>query len=223
MEVFPFACDGADLCLLAIAEHHYGIMMEDVGDSVQVVGEVLLEGGFEVLVDVLALDEEQRQSIHEADYVCPAAVKVALHPKLPHGEEVVAGRLVEVEEPHSLFCQLAIFIAECHLHPFSHLLVLLPVGGGEGLGGDGGCDLAHGIVVSDIGQAGIEIGQPLAQDSSQHDLAVGGAAQEAAGPEVLGVMSIDRLPAELMLQVIGGGLLDEGGFGKDTHSALQCF
>ena len=38
-------------------------------------------------------------------------------------------------------------------------------------------------------------------------------AQKAFWPEVLVVIGVDRFPAELMLQVIGGGLLDEGVFG----------
>jgi len=84
VEVLPFAGDGADLCLLAIAEHHNGVMMEDVRDGVQVVREVFLEGGFEVLVDILALNEKQRQSVYETDDICPAAVQVARHPQLSH-------------------------------------------------------------------------------------------------------------------------------------------
>ena len=43
--------------------------------------------------------------------------------------------------------------------------------------------------------------------------AAGGAAQQAAGVEVLVVVGVDRLPAELLLKVIGGGLLNEGVFG----------
>ena len=62
-------------------------------------------------------------------------------------------------------------------------------------------------------QAGVQLGQLLAQDSGQHNLAVGGAAQKTIRPEVLVVIGVDRFPAELMLQVIGGGLLDEGVFG----------
>ena len=55
-------------------------MMEDVRDGVQVVGEVFLEGGFEVLVDVLALYEQERQAVYETDDICPAAVEVATYP-----------------------------------------------------------------------------------------------------------------------------------------------
>ena len=62
-------------------------------------------------------------------------------------------------------------------------------------------------------QAGVQLGQLLAQDSGQHYLPIGGPAQKAVWPEVLAVISIDRIPAELLLQVIGGGLLDEGVFG----------
>jgi len=53
--------------------------------------------------------------------------------------------------------------------------------------------------------------------------AAGGAAQQAAGVEVLVVVGVDRLPAELLLQVVGSGLLDEGVFGVGTHTATSPF
>ena len=58
MKVFPTTGDRANLCLFTIAEHNNGVVVEDMRDGVQVVGEILLEGGFEVLVDVLALNKE---------------------------------------------------------------------------------------------------------------------------------------------------------------------
>ena len=52
--------------------------------------------------------------------------------------------------------------------------------------------------------------------------AAGGAAQQAAGVEVLVVVGVDRLPAELLLHVFGGGLLNEGVFGAGySHRHLS--
>ena len=58
VEVLPAAGDGADLRLLAVAEHHHRVVVEDVGDGVAVIRVVALEGGLQVAMDVLALDEE---------------------------------------------------------------------------------------------------------------------------------------------------------------------
>ena len=131
---------------------------------------------------------------------------------------MVVAWLVEIEELHPLFHQFAVAVAEGHLYSVPHLVVLLPVGGSQGLRSHGGGDLAHGIVVSGIGQAGVQLSQLLAQDSGQHYLPIGSPAQKAVWPEVLAVISIDRIPAELLLQVIGGGLLDEGVFGVGAHT-----
>ena len=191
VEVLPAAGDGADLGLLAVAEHDYGVVVEEVGDGVQVVGEVLLEGDLEVLVDVLALHEKQRQAVDEADDVRAPAVEVASHPELPHAEEVVFVRLVKVEEAQPLAHQLILFIPEGDLHAVSDQGVLLPVGGGQGLGGDGGGDLAQGVIVGGIGQAGVKFHQLLAQDACQDHLPVRGPAQQAVRPEVLIVVGIN--------------------------------
>lgn len=61
-EVLPATGDRTDLRLLAAAEHNDGIMVEQVRNSVEVVGEVLLECSLEIIMDVLALDKQQRQS-----------------------------------------------------------------------------------------------------------------------------------------------------------------
>ena len=60
VEVLPAAGDRADPRLLAVAEHHHRVVVEEVGDGVAVVGVVPLEGGLQVPMDVLALDEQQR-------------------------------------------------------------------------------------------------------------------------------------------------------------------
>ena len=106
VKVGPLAGDGADLCLLAVGEHHHRVMEKDVGDSVAVVGVVLLVGGLEIAVNVLALDEEQGQAVDEADDVRPAAVEIALHPHLAHTEKVVVLRGLEVEDPEAVLHQL---------------------------------------------------------------------------------------------------------------------
>ena len=76
VEVLPAAGDGADLRLLAVAEHHHRVVWKTWGTVVAVVRVVALEGGLQVAMEVLALDEEQRQAVDEADEVRPAAVEV---------------------------------------------------------------------------------------------------------------------------------------------------
>ena len=61
---------------MAVADDQEGVVMEGVGDDVlvQVVAQVAVEAGADVLVDRLQLDEHQRQAVDEADEVGPAVV-----------------------------------------------------------------------------------------------------------------------------------------------------
>ena len=164
-------------------------------------------------MDVLALDEQQRQTVDEADDVRPPPVEAAAHPELPHAEKVMVGGFVEVEDPESLVHQLALGVTERHPNAVAHQRGLLPVGGGDALRGGGLDDLPYGVVVGGIRKTGVEDREPLAQRARQYHLAIGSAAEQVVRPEVLGVVGVDGFPAEPFFQVLGGGLLDEGAFG----------
>ena len=49
-------------------------------------------------MNVLALDEEQRQAVDEAYDVCAAAVQIAAHPQLPDTNKIVVIGVVEVDD-----------------------------------------------------------------------------------------------------------------------------
>jgi len=98
-------------------------------------------------MDVLALDEQQRQPVYEAHDVCPPTVEVAMHPHLSHAKEVVVGRLSVVEHSQPLSHTFALVVLEGELHAVADQVVLLAVGGGDGLRGYGSRDLAHCVVV----------------------------------------------------------------------------
>ena len=213
VEMFPLAGDGAYLGLLAVAKHHDSVVVEEVRDGVPVVRVVLLEGGLQVLVDVLALHEEQRQAVHEADDVCPPAVEVAAHPQLAYAEEVVVFRILEIEYAQPCPHPSPLVVAERDLHAIAYQRVLLTVGRDDGLGGGRGVDLAHCVVVGGIGQVRVQCRQLLAQRACQYHVTVRGPAQEAVRSEVFVVVGVYGFPAELILQVLGCGLLYEGVLG----------
>ena len=130
VEVPPAAGDRTDLRLLTVAEHHNGIVVKQVRNGVEVVGEVLLKGGFQIPVDILALDKQQRNTVDETDDVRPPPVEIAAHPQLAHAEEMVVFRHIEIEQPQALPHPLALIVAEGNLHPIAYQVVLLAVGGG---------------------------------------------------------------------------------------------
>ena len=101
VEVPPLAGDRPNLPRFAVGEHHDGVVVEEVRDGVPVVRVVLFERHLEIAVDVLALDEEQRQSIHKPDDVSSPAVEVSLNPEFADTQEVVVLGVVEIEHAKS--------------------------------------------------------------------------------------------------------------------------
>ena len=213
MEVLPPAGDRADLRLLAVAEQHDSVVMEEVGNCIAIVGEVLLKGSLEVAMDVLAFDEQQGQAVDEADDVGSPAVEVAPHPQLAHAEEIIVLRRLEVEDPQPLPRALALVVAEGNLHAIAHQRVLLAVGGDDALRSTDGGHLSNRVVIGVCGQARIQRHQLGAQRALQHHFAVRGADEQTVRPEVL-VVGVDRRPAEPLFEIIGGGLLNEGRFAE---------
>ena len=172
--------------------------------------------------------KRQRQAVDEADEVRPAAVEVAAYPQLTHAEETVVLRPLEVQDAEPFPHPLAPVVAEGDGHAVAYQRVLLPVGGDDGLRGEGGGELPDRLVAGGLGQSRIERRQPLAQRAHQHHVPVRGAAEQAVRPEVLVVVRVDGFPAEPFLQVVGGGLLDEGVFGVEGGGhrfirARSCF
>ena len=161
-------------------------------------------------MDVLALDEQQRQSVDEADDVRPAPVEVPADPHLADAEEVVVGRVVEVENAQAPPGRSALVVAVGRLHSVAQQVVLLAVDGDDGLRYHSSGDASHPVVVRLGRQAGVECRHPLAQRPRQHDVAFRYPTQEAVGSEVLVVVRVHRSPAELLFQVAGDRLPDEG-------------
>ncbi len=124
---------------------------EDVRDGVQVVREVFLEGGFEVLVEDLGTREQERRPFTKPTKSA-RDVEVALS-KLPYGRNGFAW-LVEIEEPHPLFHQFASPLRKDTpvLRPAS--VVLLQGGWWRQVCEARWRDLAHGIVESASGKPG---------------------------------------------------------------------
>ena len=133
VKVLPLAGNATDLRLLAVTEHHHRVVVEDMGNGVAVVRVVLLKSSPEVPVDVLALDEEQWQTVDEADDVCPAAIEVTFDPQLADTKEMVVFGCLEVEDSQPLPYRLAFVVVEGDEHAVADQVVLLTVGGNDGL------------------------------------------------------------------------------------------
>ena len=215
---------GAESGVDAVAEHDEGVVVEDVGDGVLVVGEVLVPGVADVAVDVLQLHEQQRNAVHEACEVGAAPVQRPLDPELAHDEKVVLLRLAEVEYAQRPGLLAAARFPVRHLHAVAQQVVLVAVGLQRRLRRVGVDDPADRFVVRPVRQRGIERFERRAEVADKHDLAFIGPPEESVRPESLRE-GTNRLPAEPLFEVVGGGLLDEVGFGigRGTHAISPAF
>ena len=123
----------AEFGIHPVGQHNKSVVMKQMWDGVLVVQKVLLVGGADILAEVLQLHEQQRQTVDKTDNVRPAAVQVSAHPQLPHTEETVVLRDIEVEHPQTLANPFALGVAEGDLHPVLDQFILFAVGGGHGL------------------------------------------------------------------------------------------
>ena len=64
--------------------------------------EILLESSLGVLMEVFALNKEQRQAVDETGDVRPSSVEIVLHPQLAHAKKFVVFRRIEIEVPQPL-------------------------------------------------------------------------------------------------------------------------
>jgi hypothetical protein len=78
-------------------------------------------------------------------------------------------------------------------------------------------DLPHGVVIGLARQPRVQLDQFAPEIARQDDLAVRCTAEQAIRPEVLVVVGVHRVPPEVLLQVLSGGLLNEGVLGVGVH------
>lgn len=101
-EVLPPARDRAVAGVVAVADDEEDVVVEGVRDRVlvQVVGEVVVEPGADVLVNRFQLDEDDGQAVDEADEIgAPVVVRdaQALDLQLAHGQETIRRRVAKVD------------------------------------------------------------------------------------------------------------------------------
>lgn len=212
VEVFEAGGEGAVLRVVAIADDHEGVPVEQVGDGVAVVGVVLFVGAVDVDFEAFEFDEHQGQAVDEADQIGPAQMQGAAHPQFTHGEEAVAFGSVEVDQAQAFIDEFAGVVAEFDGHAIAQQLVFFGVVLDEGLGGVGLEDGAEGLGVGGVGEAGVEASQGGDDVAGEDDLGIGGASEQALGDERAFVLGHDAVPAEVGQKFSGGGL-DERVFG----------
>ena len=83
---------------MPVGEDEEGVVVEKLGDGAEVVGIIIGVGVLHIDIEVLQLDEEERQAVDKAHDVRSAAVEIAMDFQFLDGKEVIVLRLVEVDE-----------------------------------------------------------------------------------------------------------------------------
>ena len=137
VEEFILAAEGADPGIHTVGEHHKGIEPEQLGHRVLIVPVVAVIGLTHIHAHLFQLDEKQRDAVHKANDVCPAVIQRALHHQLLHGEKVVIGGVIKINDTSQTLFDAAIRQAKVHRHAVRDEAILGLVGL-QGRGG-GGC------------------------------------------------------------------------------------
>ena len=226
-EMLPVARDGTIAGSVPVADDQEGVVVKGMGDDVlvEIVTEVAIEAGPDVLVDRLEFNEHQRQTIHEADEV--GAAVIARRPQacefqLAHREEPVVrlaircGAVAEINDLCPTAAELAFCITVIHWHAvadvFVELLVVLEQRPGEiALG-----QPRDGLFKGRRRQLWVEPPQRVPKVPLEHGLAGVRAPERAVRPERLLVPRIDTFPTQLVAQMLRKRLLDEPVFAVDV-------
>ena len=97
VEEFVLAAQGAHLGLHAVGEHQKGVVVEQVGNCVQIVRVVVGVGVLHVHGGLFQLHKQQRNAVHKANDVRPPAVQLPVDFQLLDGQEIVLARVLEID------------------------------------------------------------------------------------------------------------------------------
>ena len=133
--------------------------------------------------------------------------------------------VLEIKDAQALPFEFALRVAITDLHAVFEQVVFFTIGGEHAQGGAELGDLADGVFVGGLGQIEmlIEFDEGGSQVARQDYLLPVSSTQSSIFTEGFVVVGIDRVPAEFLLEVFSGGLLDEGIFGVVTHTGISPF
>ena len=146
MEKLVLAAQCAHLSLQAVGEDEKGVVVEQVGDGVQVVGVVVRVGVLHVHGVLLQFHKQQGDPVDESHDIRAAAVQVAVDFQFLDGQEVVVVRVMEVDDLGPLLLGFAVGALDGDGDPVPDEGVLLLVDLHQGGGGQAGFHLFLGLV-----------------------------------------------------------------------------
>ena len=179
VEKLVLAAKCAHLGLQSVGEDQEGVVVEQVGDGVQIVGVVVGVGVLHVHPDGFQFHKQQRDAVDKAHNIRPAAVQIPVDFQFPDGEEVVVVWVLEVDNGGVfLLCPAAgLLHGNGDAVPNQEILFLVDLQ--QGCGGQAVLHEPLGLVQLGGGEPGIQAQQSLPKIPGQQNFLVAFAAQGA--------------------------------------------
>ncbi len=95
--MFPTGGETAHAGFDGVGQDAKGVGQKELGDVVLVVGQVVVERGFQLDGGVFQLDEHKRNAVDIEQDIGPPEIQVAFYPELGHGEKPVLPLIIEID------------------------------------------------------------------------------------------------------------------------------
>jgi len=213
MEELILAAQRTDLGFRSIGEDQESVVVEQMGNGVEIIGVVVGVGILHVHRVLLQFNKQQRNPVDKADNIRTAAVQVAVDLQLFDGEEMVVIRIPEVDDRGIFgFCPAA-GLLHCDGDAVTNQEIFFLVDLQQGGGGQSVLQCALSLVHLSGCNPRIQAQQSLPKIPGQQDLLVALAAKRAVFAQLLRVVGKSDLPAQLILKQVTSAFLYKYVFG----------
>ena len=200
MEELILAAQRTDLGFRSIGEDQESVVVEQMGNGVEIIGVVVGVGILHVHRVLLQFNKQQRNPIDETDNIRAAAVQVTVDLQLFDGEEMVVIGIPEVDDRGIFgFCPAAgLLHGDRDTIPNEEILLLVDLQ--QGGGGQSVLQCALSLVHLSGCNPRIQAQQSLPKIPGQQNLPVALAAKRAVFAQLLRVVGKGDLPAKLIFE-----------------------
>ena len=179
VEKLVLAAKCAHLGLQSVGEDQEGVVVEQVGDGVQIVGVVVGVGVLHIHSGSLQLHEKQRNAVDKAHNVRAFVIQITVNFQLLNCKKTVVFRVLEVDDGGVFFLCPAARLLYCDGDAVPDQEIFFLVDLQQGCGGQAVLHEPLGLVQLGGGEPGIQAQQSLPKIPGQQNFLVAFAAQGA--------------------------------------------
>ena len=209
MEERILAAQRTDFGRAAVGEHQERVIIEQMGDGVEIVRVIIDVGVLNVHGSFFQLDEQQRQTVHKADDVRAAAVGVAVNFHFLDRKKIVILRVLEIDHGGFLRFGFAVRTLDRHGDSVADEEILFFVDLEQRRGGKAFLQNRLRFKNLVVGNPRIELFQSVAKIPDKQNLPVRLPAERAVLPERFRIIREVHIPAQHVPEKVPGAFLNE--------------